>query len=594
MATLPTLASQTAQNPFKPTSYSPVGVLAPTNPAANASGYTAPGKFAISSPQPSSGLLTSSNLTPVTSQASASVGLKATSPLTNIAAPTTTLPVNQTAKPVQTDAQIAASGVPFSQLTPAQQAIRMGTPQSSTSGGTNASQGGLSNVPSTGSYPAPAPSGMQYNANGQLVPVDTGTSTVQTTNTSNANGSLTATDPNGLYGQLIAQLQARSQAPSADYLAQQAQANQYNEALKQSRMNEAQGLASNASNPIPLEFQQGRAQVLQSQYAQEQAALGSAFQGAATLQGAANTQQGLEQQGLGTAAGFAQPVGQFGMLTNPLTGQPLNSGLLSGPVQQAVQLVKNGADPQGSAVQSLLSPLGLAGQSQFTAALQGSSGGTYNPSAQSAAVNQNVAQGTQAQGQAFQLDTALKQTSTIEPLFTSILSSSGINSTDSPLYNQPINNYLAKLGNPAAVAQYNLLLNSLQKFSSQIVGAGGVGTPTGVQAATDLQNPGNLSLAQIKYYLDTLKTDGGNQLSVLQRQTNSSYGGNVGQYSGNPANPSSGITVAPQSTAIGGGATTPGSQFVGGIALGAGSWALGQAKNLGGEVASFIAGLFAP
>lgn len=133
------------------------------------------------------------------------------------------------------------------------------------------------------------------------------------------------TDADAIHQQAIKDAAARSQQQGSDYTARQNEAEAYNNALKQSRMNEAQGLAANASNPIPLEFQQGRAQVLQSQYAQEQAALGSAFQGASNLVGAANTQQGIQKDYLGNVISGTAPVTgvPYGTQTiNPVTGQP--------------------------------------------------------------------------------------------------------------------------------------------------------------------------------------------------------------------------------------------------------------------------------
>lgn len=161
--------------------------------------------------------------------------------------------------------------------------------------------------------------------------------------------------------------------PGADYLNKQTEAEKYNEALKQSRINEAQGLAANASNPIPLEFQQGRGQVLQSQYAQEQAALGSAYQGASNLVGAANTQQGLQQSGLqsggglalqgqgqaqsalGTAAGLVAPqlAGYNQQAFNPATNQFSGGGSLSDAVNSAVQKLQNGQMTYNDALTSL-------------------------------------------------------------------------------------------------------------------------------------------------------------------------------------------------------------------------------------------------
>jgi hypothetical protein len=122
---------------------------------------------------------------------------------------------------------------------------------------------------------------------------------------------------------LLAQQANIASQPSPAFNQTLGQAQAYNQALQQSRINEAQGLAANAQNPIPLEFQQGRAQVLQSQYAQEQAALAGAYQGAAGLVPATTTQQNVQQQGLLGAAALAQPQA-YGITQtpyNPVTNQ---------------------------------------------------------------------------------------------------------------------------------------------------------------------------------------------------------------------------------------------------------------------------------
>lgn len=126
---------------------------------------------------------------------------------------------------------------------------------------------------------------------------------------------------------LLTQIQQGASQPSQAYLDSVKQAEDYNQQLTQSRQNEANALALNAQNPIPLEFQQGRGQVLQNQYTQQQAALGAGFQGASNLVGAANTQQQTQQAGLLGAAGLTYPTSQFGVLTNPQTGQPISGGV---------------------------------------------------------------------------------------------------------------------------------------------------------------------------------------------------------------------------------------------------------------------------
>lgn len=426
--------------------------------------------------------------------------------------------------------------------------------------------------------------------NPTTLPINGSTTGAKTTNgmvNTPANTSTTpsATTISPTFPGIISGLVSKSSQPSADYTETKKNADQYNEALKTSRINEAQGLASNAGNPIPLEFQQGRGQILQNQYTQEQNALGQAYNAATAQQGAANTQQGLQQTGLTSAAGFAQPVGQFGMLTNPQTGEPLNTQVFQSAIQQAQQLVNSGTPVNDPSVQSLLSPFGFVGPLAFNQAMQAQQGSGWNPAAQSAATSQNISQGTQSQGQAYDLNLGLQQLKTVKPMITNFLSASGINSTDSPLYNQPINTYIQKLGNPAAMTQYAYMINDLQKFASQMLAAGGGGTPTGVQAATQLMDPSMLSMKQIQSALDTLDTLGTNQVSVLQSQASASLGGNRGQYAGNPATTSTSTPVAAPSTSPGSGITNPVTQ--GAIGGGINAW-----SELYGIAKAFLSQLF--
>jgi hypothetical protein len=123
------------------------------------------------------------------------------------------------------------------------------------------------------------------------------------------------------YAGLIAQLQKQASQPSQSYQDALAQAQQYNQQLGESKANEAAALSANAQNPIPLEFQQGRGQILQNQYLAQQNALAGQYQGATNLLGAANTQQGLQQSGLTSAISASAPQ-QYGLTTqpyNPLT-----------------------------------------------------------------------------------------------------------------------------------------------------------------------------------------------------------------------------------------------------------------------------------
>lgn len=196
-------------------------------------------------------------------------------------------------------------------------------------------------------------------------------------------------------------------------------AQQYLQQLQQSQSNEANTVAGIKSQPIPLEFQQGQAQVVQSQYQQQQAALASALQGEAALGGlganvlgtgvqgygtganAALTGQSLAQQGLGAAGALASP--QFPAYTsagyNPVTGTYSTVGggqYGSGPaaaaniasIQAQTQQVNDWSSARSAAnqlVNSQLTPLlqqNNVNPSDFNAVnrlLQAIAGQTSNP-----------------------------------------------------------------------------------------------------------------------------------------------------------------------------------------------------------------------
>lgn len=317
------------------------------------------------------------------------------------------------------------------------------------------------------------------------------------------------------------------------------------EDLKNFQTQYAQQTGANSAAPIPLEFSQGRNQVLANQY---NAAL-PAYQGAVTN---SLTSQGQQIGAANQAGTLAQPVGQFGLLTNPQTGQPLNTGVFQSAIQQAQQLVNSGTPVNDPSVQALLSPFGFVGPLAFNQAMQSSQGGGWNPAAQSAVTNQNITQGVDTQQQAYSLNLGLQQLKTVQPLIQNFLKTSGINPTDVPAMNAQIGTYIANLKNPAATAQYQYMVNDLQKFASQMLSAGAGGTPTGIQAATELMNPQNLSMSQIQYALNTLDTLGTNQVAVLQQQSKASLGNQPSQYAGNPAAVSNNIPIAPDNPAAAG------------------------------------------
>ncbi len=142
--------------------------------------------------------------------------------------------------------------------------------------------------------------------------------------------------------------------------------NNYIDQLEKLREAEAQSLANNATNPIPLEFQQGRAQVLQSQYGQRENALAQAAGAESTLYGTGVTQQGNGLSGYGTAAG------------NALTGQ--------GQVQSALQGAASLAQPSTSAY-------GQTAYNPVTNSFGASGSGNLDPQTQAQTLAQQVQSG---------------------------------------------------------------------------------------------------------------------------------------------------------------------------------------------------------
>ncbi len=244
-------------------------------------------------------------------------------------------------------------------------------------------------------------------------------------------------------------------------------------------------------------------------------------------------QQSLQQSALQGAAGLAGPQMQFGMLTNPMTGEPLNTQVFGNAVNQAVQLVRSGADPQGSAVQGLLSPFGFVGQSAFTGAMQALSGGGYNPSAMSAATQQNLAQGAQYQGEATSLSTTLQQLNSVGPRVTNFLQAAGLNPTDIPYANESIATYIGKLQNPGDQRTAAAAMAEVKTYTAQILGSSGL-NPTEVSATVNSFDPSALSPAQLQTFLKNLDNLGQVRLGAIQNTAQGSYGGNYG-YMGVPS-----------------------------------------------------------
>lgn len=376
------------------------------------------------------------------------------------------------------------------------------------------------------------------------------------TNSGNQNTTgYSSTNP-ATYPGLINQLANTSSQPIQSYQDIQKQIAQNLEQQKELQTNYAEANKNLDTSGIDASLATGQENVLARTLAAKEGYLAQQGAGLSTQLGQANTQQGLQQSGLTSAAGLTQPVGQFGVLTNPQTGQPIN-GLSA---TQAAQ--------QGGYIQGL----------QSGAQAQGAVSGTTN-----------AANAAQTGTQAFGVNLALQQMSSLKPLISNFLSQTGINPSDAQIYNAPISTYLSKIEASGQITQWNTLMSELNRYSSQLIGTGAL-TPTGVTQATQLQDPSNLSLSQIDGVLQTLSDAGNNQLYNLQQQTNQAVPGNSIN-TGTSVNPVTSTKPAPVASpgTPGGGKATPAQEFARGTILNIGHWALGAVQNLAGEALGWIA-----
>lgn len=364
-----------------------------------------------------------------------------------------------------------------------------------------------------------APEGMTYDGQGKLVPIPAKTDTTSGYNPTYG----------GIIGQMINSAQGVNPMTQQGMGAYQKSVDD----LANFRRMASQKIGNEEAQGIPLEFVQGRQQVLQRQAAEQENTLQSAVNQQQQAIGFGQAQQGLQQSGLNSAAGFTQPVSQFGMLTNPLTGTPLNTGVFQNAVQTALSMVRAGTPANDPAVTSLLSSFGFVGPLAFNNAMQSMQGGGWNPAAQSTQAQTNLNQGAQFQQEATQLSTVLNQMNAVSGLADSFLANSGLNQQGSPFFNKQQNTLLGQLKNPANAATYNELVNNIKTYSAQILGSSGL-NPTDVGEMVDSINPDGMTAPQLKEFLHNIDQLGQARLKELQQTSQNSYG-TGGGFSGTPA-----------------------------------------------------------
>lgn len=443
-----------------------------------------------------------------TSKTVVPLGVNATSPYSNLSAPSGALPAAQVAK---TPAPVDTSSFTPAQLAAFNQAASLGS-------GVQTQNGIVGGAGSTGNIPPPttataASSPYNYDANGNLIPnpnaapgtAGSASSATQTTTTPSTSPTMapTASQPYSAtnpvtQGGLLAQAANIASQPSADYTAQQAQANAYNQQLQQSYANEAQAEANIQGAPHTLNFAQGAENVIRDQALTQQQGLATAYQGASGLLVAANTQQQNEASGLTTAANSAAPiqVSPGNYLASPLTG-----------------VASNAAAGQAQGIQSATNW---------------------------AIAQQNNAQGANYQGVAQDLSNAIQTMQPIGQKLTDFITSTGQNPATSPLVNQQISTINAQLY-PAQVATLNAAINDIRSYAIQILGSQSGANPTDVTNAVNSFNFSNFSAADLQSFLGDLNNLGNTRLSQAQSAANSSYGANA-----TVGTPAEGITATDQ------------------------------------------------
>ncbi len=310
----------------------------------------------------------------------------------------------------------------------------------------------------------------------------------------------------GLYGQLIADLASRYNQPTQAYTDAMKQYQDINAQLQASKTNEAGQLAANAQNPIPLEFQQGRGQVLQNQFLQQQAALAGQLQGASNVLGQANTQQGLQQQALSTAAGLAAPqqVGYNVQYTNPVTGQPYSGTQAGGSLQTAVSTV---ADKLKS---------GTMTYNDALAALIGYGQGGVNALQASLPTGFNIAQSNALGGLQGQIGPAYSFAKTALENLKNVVGQLGIaQGTNIPIVNAIGNLFSTQSGiGGDKTRQYTQAVQEARNAYAQLLASSRGGTPTEYSSQANAAIPDNATPNDINAALSSIESIGQSKVNI--------------------------------------------------------------------------------
>jgi len=305
--------------------------------------------------------------------------------------------------------------------------------------------------------------------------------------------------------------------------------------LDKSRTNEANALATNDLNPIPIGDQQGRAAVLQNQYLAQQNALAQEEAGQASIYQGGFTGTGQQATALGAAGTLSTPSNQFIQVpySNQVldaNGQPVGGGTTGTLPAQAQTFVnslatqvQNGQMTRDEAT-SQLSAYGPAGLQALNTAL----GPTFNTNASNASAA-TTATGQQLQTQSAAANQALD---TLQEQFSKLGTLTGSTGF------QPLNSIeqsIASLFGNDAVSQYQTTLQEARAKISGVLAASGGVTPTTADEMAKTYLPDGMTPSQLPAKIAAAKT--------LIQQSVSSFV-NSGQQNSSPSSSLTGSLYA--------------------------------------------------
>lgn len=312
-----------------------------------------------------------------------------------------------------------------------------------------------------------------------------------------------------------------------------------NQQLQQLRNQYATAVGNIESQPIPLEFQQGRAQVLGRQYASQEAAAQSALTNA----------MGIRGQNIGamqSAITAMQPrTLQGGQYQVSPTGQEIGAGFAGG----------------------------LEKQRQV-------SNFDYNTQ-----TGQNFAK------MAAELEQPMQALHLVGQQVSQFIQQNGLNNQTSPMANQAINTYLAQ-ANPAAYTSLVAAGTEAKNLIARIAGMGSDLVPTELTNAANAMNIENMTARDIQAFIEAVDALGQSRLSTMQQSAQAAQGGGYSAYSGaTQGNPQAQLPSTPMPQYLMGNIPTTQNPLAQG-GMGAGIGAGGSILAAGGAIAGFFSKLF--